>query len=662
MSSARIPTKRSRIAFPAYLCLAAMAATGCVEAPPTELESHELITEDASPRAANFPGYPNRHLPLRFVLMVPEGSTTPHPLVDNYYAELVSGIERMNRVWQPAGLSFAIGAVDVVETPNAHAWDAGEKNGMYTFEDVADDLEAILPGVTDPGGGLVGSHGAWLGYLVPQITDNELVLFTTSLSGSACRMASPWNDDSDGLAFEPRWPGIDLSRQGFCNAGGVDTIAHELGHAFGLAHSWDLNHEPMLPVNIFDHYDMAYGGNVVTFGSKQEAVLSFLGLEPKDSGNNCTIHDASTCSFWCTIEGVHYYSEAPATDLNDPYDPLYGIGFKDAGGTRVNIMSYFGDNCGERLAESQKRVARNASESELGGRRTLGKGNPGFSAGGDVFDSLGGVVTAGPGIVSLGEDNLVAYARGQNGQLWRRQFNGKFWGSWTSLGGQSFVGRQSVVSWGDSRTDVFVRGTDDAMWHYWEIPGGSSGWESLGGVLGSAPAAASDASGRLQVYALGQNAKIWTRSYDNGWSGWSMIDSPNPFVDDPAAVAWGPGRIDLFARGHDDALWHYSASHGTAHDWESLGGTLTSSPGASAWGPQRLDVFGRGQDNALWYRFYDDEGWGNWMRIGGSLTAAPDVVSRGYGRIDVVARGASNDVMHTGYTIQTPCSAIVPAC
>jgi hypothetical protein len=56
---------------------------------------------------------------------------------------------------------------------------------------------------------------------------------------------------------------------------------------------------------------------------------------------------------------------------------------------------------------------------------------------------------------------------------------------------------------------VFVRGTDNALWHKW-YSGGWHGWESLGGVLTS----------------------------------------------DPDAVSWGSGRIDVFVRGTDNALWH----------------------------------------------------------------------------------------------------------
>lgn len=67
------------------------------------------------------------------------------------------------------------------------------------------------------------------------------------------------------------------------------------------------------------------------------------------------------------------------------------------------------------------------------------------------------------------------------------------------------------------------------------------------------------------------------------------------------------GRLDIFACGQDNALWH-KWYDGRWSDWESLGGVITSDPGAVSWGNGRIDVFARGQDNALWHKWYD----GHW--------------------------------------------------
>jgi len=49
----------------------------------------------------------------------------------------------------------------------------------------------------------------------------------------------------------------------------------------------------------------------------------------------------------------------------------------------------------------------------------------------------------------------------------------------------------AVVSWEPDRIDIFVRGADNALWHKCWDHGRWSDWESLGGVLTSAPTVSS---------------------------------------------------------------------------------------------------------------------------------------------------------------------------
>ncbi len=46
----------------------------------------------------------------------------------------------------------------------------------------------------------------------------------------------------------------------------------------------------------------------------------------------------------------------------------------------------------------------------------------------------------------------------------------------------------AVASWADNRLDVFARGQNRALWHKWWDGSRWSDWEDLGGVLTSAPA------------------------------------------------------------------------------------------------------------------------------------------------------------------------------
>ncbi len=80
----------------------------------------------------------------------------------------------------------------------------------------------------------------------------------------------------------------------------------------------------------------------------------------------------------------------------------------------------------------------------------------------------------------------------------------------------------ATVSWGPERLDIFVRGTNDALWHRWREAGVWSEWESLGGKVLSV-AASSPAPGRLDVVAKGTNGAVWHKGWDGAWSAWHSL-------------------------------------------------------------------------------------------------------------------------------------------
>jgi hypothetical protein len=113
------------------------------------------------------------------------------------------------------------------------------------------------------------------------------------------------------------------------------------------------------------------------------------------------------------------------------------------------------------------------------------------------------------------------------------------WGTWQALGGD-LVEAPAVSSWGNGRLDVFVRGTDDQLWHmyYWNGPDWS-GWEPLGGSITSSPAAVSWGSDRIDIFARGGDGHLWHMSWNNGWTGWEPLGGD--LVDAPAVASWQMG-------------------------------------------------------------------------------------------------------------------------
>lgn len=130
---------------------------------------------------------------------------------------------------------------------------------------------------------------------------------------------------------------------------------------------------------------------------------------------------------------------------------------------------------------------------------------------------LDGQITSSPAAIALVNGPVHVFARGTDNALWHRWYDNG-WQNWESLGGPN--GGQissdpesgpSVASWGSRRLDVFVRGTDDAVWRKWSDNGGASwsNWESLGGVVTSSPAAISRAPNLIEVFVRGTDGKLY---------------------------------------------------------------------------------------------------------------------------------------------------------
>jgi hypothetical protein len=176
------------------------------------------------------------------------------------------------------------------------------------------------------------------------------------------------------------------------------------------------------------------------------------------------------------------------------------------------------------------------------------------------------------------------------------------WGGWESLGGV-LLSPPSAVCWAPNRIDVFVVGTDNALWHRWWDGQSWGGWESLGGVLASPPVPVSWGADRLDVFVVGTDNALWHRWWDGqSWGGWESLGGI--LTSPPAAVCWGPNRIDVFAKGTDNALWHRWWDGQSWGGWESLGGILTSPPVPVSWSANRLDVMVKGTDNGCWHRWW----------------------------------------------------------
>jgi acylphosphatase len=231
------------------------------------------------------------------------------------------------------------------------------------------------------------------------------------------------------------------------------------------------------------------------------------------------------------------------------------------------------------------------------------------------WESLGGNKTSSPSAVVNNDGRMEVFAKGTDNAIWQKYqtwANGPWWpvfGLWNSMGGV-LTSPPVAARNGDGRLEIFARGTDNAIWHRWQVsPGGNfSGWASLGGVLTSDPIVGVNADRRLEVFALGtDNAMwhIWQTAPNNGWSGWESLGGNFPAGHVGSVTRNSAGRLEVFARGRDNAVYHNQqiATPPFWSGWQSLGGNTQGTPVAFINADGRMEVMAQGSDSSLVHRW-----------------------------------------------------------
>jgi len=168
------------------------------------------------------------------------------------------------------------------------------------------------------------------------------------------------------------------------------------------------------------------------------------------------------------------------------------------------------------------------------------------------------------------------------------------WSEWQSLGGVLASAPRVPISLDTvNLLQVFVRASDKAYWHRSQIaslPNADreldwNDWQSLGGVFASGPSAVINGEGLLETYGRGVDKAIWRKTQivsdgTLGWTKWSSlrgITSSGP----TARVRSSDGLIDIFVRGVDKQIWEKSqVQTSNGNDTTLDFGVWTSHPGA----------------------------------------------------------------------------------
>jgi hypothetical protein len=267
-------------------------------------------------------------------------------------------------------------------------------------------------------------------------------------------------------------------------------------------------------------------------------------------------------------------------------------------------------------------------------------------------------------VVSWGANRLDVFVLGTDRALYHKWWNGSAWGpsltGYENMGGICSSSPQ-VVSWGANRLDVFLTGTDSALYHKWwngSAWGPSlTGYERMGGTCVGDPRVVSWEANRLDAFVLGTDRAL----YHKWWNGSAWGPSLTGYermggiiIGQPEVVSWGANRLDIFVVGTDRALyhkwWNGSAWGPSLTGYERLGGVCMSAPRAVAWGPNRLDVFVVGTDGALYHKWWNGSAWGpsltGFEHMGGICVGQPEAVSWGPNRLDLFVIGTDSALYH----------------
>jgi hypothetical protein len=232
-----------------------------------------------------------------------------------------------------------------------------------------------------------------------------------------------------------------------------------------------------------------------------------------------------------------------------------------------------------------------------------------------------------------------------------------------------------ALNW-DNSVEVMATGLAggaSAIWHGQQSGQDWLGWAPLGGpaggVLGCAPAAASNADGRLEVAAIGSDLAVWhawERQAGQDWTGWYPLGKPGgeavvsgtagarPPAPTPALAANFAGHLEVFAVRTDLTVWQRGQQHaGGWSDWAPLG-----KPGSGTIGPLsvrgnsdgNLELFVNDVDGVVWHCCQQGPGeWSGWELLGipGGLSARNGlaVVLNADNALEVFAVGSGHGVL-----------------
>lgn len=160
-------------------------------------------------------------------------------------------------------------------------------------------------------------------------------------------------------------------------------------------------------------------------------------------------------------------------------------------------------------------------------------------------------------VIIPGTNVIDVYVRGLDDTLWQKWSTdlGKTWTDWFPVD-KSFKldSSPTAVSANASHRAIYARGKDGNVYHkYWDGQSWHT-WENLGGqgiVKGDVAAVAVPGTNITDLYMQGVDGKLWQQYWPNQdrWSGWFPVDKEFPLDSSPVVIATDANHRSIFSKG-----------------------------------------------------------------------------------------------------------------
>ena len=184
---------------------------------------------------------------------------------------------------------------------------------------------------------------------------------------------------------------------------------------------------------------------------------------------------------------------------------------------------------------------------------------------------LGGSFKGGPSVVRSNDGRLEVFGRGADNGIWHKyqsEPNSFSWTQWMSLGSTyKFTSNPVAVLSSEGFIHLFAKGADNSLMHKTQFTNNTlfvwTEWTSLGGSLTSQPAVMLDAEGLLHVFVRGPDRALWHKYQIGGqepryvkWSEWQSLGGVLASAPRVPVALNTVNLLEIFVRASDKAFWH----------------------------------------------------------------------------------------------------------